>query len=90
MIEQMSVEELFIYLSSRKGCENVALKLKDEEINGANVFTLSEDDMNAMGLKMGSKIALKKLLSDFGGIPPSNSSNSSNQASATSGKYFYR
>ena len=66
-LDELDKEELFIWLSPKVG-DDVAQVVLDNELSGAELLDLNDDELKEVAPKLGPRKALKKLIDDFKGV----------------------
>ena len=66
-LDELDKEELFIWLSPKVG-DDVAQAVLDNELSGAELLDLNDDELKEVAPKLGPRKALKKLIDDFKGV----------------------
>ena len=66
-LDELDKEELFMWLSPKVGDE-VAQAVLDNELSGAELLDLNDDELKEVAPKLGPRKALKKLIDDFKGV----------------------
>ena len=66
-LNELDKEELFMWLSPKVD-DDVAHAVLDNELSGAGLLDLNDDELKEVVPKLGPRKALKKLIDDFKGV----------------------